>query len=141
MKKLVLLLSMMFVVTLGFSQLNKQNNLVYTDQGDLFTGTYVEYYDNGNQKVKADFKEGLKDGKVITFFADGTKENLFTYKAGVFDGVCKSWDFNGTLTGIAFYDNGIKDGKWEIYMDGKLKYEIYYEDGKKVNAVRPTQAL
>ena len=135
MKKL-LLMALMFISTLAFSQ-----TTAYTEDGNLFTGTYIEHYDNGNLKISAEFVDGRKDGNVLTFYEDGSKKELFSYKDGKFHGIVKSWDMSGLLTGIAFYNMGAKDGKWEIYMDGTLQYEIYYSDGKRINAVRPQESL
>ena len=134
MKKLILILILFSSVCFG-QNLSKTEGLVYNGT-TLYNGEYVEYYASGEQKISANFKDGLLDGLLISYFENGNIKESYNYKQGKFNGEVKSWDQNGVLTGIAVYNEGIKDGVWKIFMNGNLQYEITYLNGKRIDAIR-----
>ncbi len=57
-------------------------------EAEKFTGEFTDYWDNGQLKIRANFKEGKVDGHVHGWFSEGPEAfKLFFYenvKAGIF---------------------------------------------------------
>lgn len=133
MKKFLLIV-LLFASSIGFSQITMVNEVLYSNNEKL-SGTYVEYHDNGNLKIIADYKNGIEHGNVIKYSTEGVKISKLSYKNGIFHGEFKKWDNHGNLLGVGYYKDGKKDKLWKIYINDILKAEILYDNGKKINAV------
>ncbi|HKI88620.1 MAG TPA: hypothetical protein VKA38_06285, partial [Draconibacterium sp.] len=72
----------------------------YLLNGEPYSGTWVTYFDSGNVKMEAKFKDGLKNGKTYIYFD------------------------NGQLNEIRSYKNNKMDGKWVMYNDHNIKISI-----------------
>ena len=101
MKKAILL-AILFVSAIGFSQ---ENETTFEREGDLVKATY--YFDNGDVKVQGFFKD-----KKLT-------------------GIWTSFDKQGNKTQIAQYNEGKKVGKWFVWNKESLK-EITYNNNAVV---------
>lgn len=109
-------------------------------------GEYLEYYDNGNLKIKGNYLNNSKSGSWTYYYSNGKIhqtiefiENDFkvieqidgsgqaTVKNG--NGIWSSIRENGILKGLV--ENGYKEGKWTFEsLEGNLiGYEIY-ESGR-----------
>ena len=97
-KKYLLLLTILFISAIGFSQ---QKETTFEKEGDLVKATY--YYDNGDVKVQGFFKD-----KKLT-------------------GTWTRFDKKGNKTQIAHYNEGKKVGKWFVWNKESLK-EINYDN-------------
>ncbi len=106
MKK-ILIIAVLFVTSIGFSQ----NNLkVQTEkQGDLVEATY--FHENGNIAQQG------------TFNAEGKLHGVWT-----------SYDISGKKLSSGTYENGKKSGKWFFWTDTSLK-EVDYSNSKILNVV------
>ena len=72
-------------------------------------GIWISYYENGNQQVQIDYKNGSKHGKFYEFYE------------------------NGQIKKEKYYINDIKDGVvYHYYESGKIKLKRYFKNGKKV---------
>ncbi len=127
----VLVLASLF--TVSYAQLEKgEDGLYYNKKGELYTGTYVEYYPNGNKKLEMPVVEGKKQGVSTYYFDNNTKQEIRSYSNNEMDGLWETWNEKGVKVGVANYKKGKKDGKWYIYNDkGTMLYDMNYEDGKK----------
>ena len=142
LNKLVLV-SATFLFYLGFSnvlfaqekqELEYKNDLYF--KGDMvYTGTYTEYYDNGNPKIVRNIKNGKENGFVITYFENGKEQEQRSYREGKKEGEWINWNEEGIKIAVAIYLDDKKDGDWFIWnAEGVLLYEMHYKKGKKVGS-------
>ncbi len=127
------MLAMICIVTISQAQLTLVEGLYYNDQGELYTGNYVEYYPSGNKRVEMAVVEGKKQGVSTYFFDNKLKQEVRSYKDNEMDGLWETWNDKGVKLGVANYKNGTKHGKWFIYDEsGILRYDMEYKEGEKV---------
>lgn len=133
MKKYYLALIYIFLVQLSFSQIIiDKDGLYYNEDNELFTGSYVEFYDNGNKKIELDLKDGKKDGKVFLYFENSEINEMRSYKEGLKHGLWETWNENKIKIAEANFNNNLKHGKWIIWdNNGVKRCEMYYVEGKK----------
>ena len=79
--------------------LEKDDELVIEEisPDDLDARKYNEYYDNGNLKIEANLKEGLKHGIYREYFDNGNLRVKGRYKNDLMDGNWKIYDENGNI--------------------------------------------
>ncbi|GAB4278953.1 MAG: hypothetical protein Kow0068_02770 [Marinilabiliales bacterium] len=133
MKKIILLFAGIIFISIAYSQIIEDENGVYYDQNkNLYNGTYIEFYDNGNKKIEINIVDGYKDGQTFLYFPDGTLNEIRSYKKGKMDGTWTTFNKEGKKTAIANYTDNKKDGKWIIWDDNGVKrYEMEYKEGKR----------
>ena len=116
-------------------------------------GLHVEYYDNGQKKVEAPFKDGKLDGLLTGWYENGKKRAEGHYKDGKIVSA-SSWKsdgkpcpitriVDGSGTVVSWYENGrkwseehYKNGEWDGLMtawheNGQKWQEYHYKDGKQ----------
>ena len=86
-----------------------RNGLIYEINSTIpFTGSFVDYHDNGQISSKGNYKDGKLDGLVEEFYLpSGRLWNRKNYKDGKLDGLVEYFSPYGILNGIEEY----KDGK------------------------------
>ena len=101
-------------------------------ESEPFTGTAIEYREDGSKKWETPYVDGKEHGTVIAYYEDGSKWQEIPWVDGKRHG-----------TAIAYYEDGSKqrenpyvDGKehgTKIYYkaDGSKRLEIPYVNGKK----------
>jgi len=103
-----------------------------------FTGEFVDFWENGQCKIKTIFKEGKVDGHVHGWFPDGNEAfKGFFYentKAGVhiafFPKGAPRRSYSGIARIFSYNYEGLFDGAQESSKyDGKLKSYITYKHG------------
>ncbi len=103
-----------------------------------FTGEFVDYWENGQCKIKAFFKNGKVDGHVHGWFPDGNEAfKGFFYentKAGVHIAFhpkgAPRWYFGGCARILSYDYAGLLDGEQRSKeYDGKLKTFIAFKHG------------
>ena len=60
----------------------KENVRYGPDDGLPYTGSTVDYYDNGHEKQKMMFRKGVKHGKETSWYDDGQLKSVVIYKVG-----------------------------------------------------------
>ncbi len=70
-------------------------------------GSIVEDYDNGKPKIRAETKDGIKDGRYREYYEDGSVKIKGSYKKGKKDGRWKYYDKDGKLMKKEKYDDGV----------------------------------
>ena len=152
MKKLLLLL-LLYIPFLGFTQervLRKNLTEKFVRFADskggyyecyynenLFTGTSVSYYKNGQLQEEVSYKNGLKDGLEQRWLTNGQLGKYINYKNGLRHGLDRQWYIDGQLEWEENYKNGLRHGfrkKW--HENGQLEVLEDYIDGKKISAKR-----
>ncbi|OGV57246.1 MAG: hypothetical protein A2X49_09910 [Lentisphaerae bacterium GWF2_52_8] len=130
---------------------------VFTDRKNVKTGLFTEYYPNGSRKFECNYQENIAEGPFTYCYEDGTKAMSGTLKRGKMEGELTEWHPNGNiklsykcLAGVReghcteYYDqkglkmiessfsNGLLNGPCKYYkLDGTIKYELFYENGKE----------
>ncbi len=134
LKQLLLLTALLFSYTTICAQINQDSDtgLYYDSQGNLYTGIYQEYDDDGLLLRKLQFLNGEFNGENTVFFADGSVKEIQSYKGGLMDGTWITYNHSGVKTAQAGYRQGKKHGPWLIWNDkGILMFKMHYEEGNR----------
>jgi len=133
MKKSILLLSLLFVITAAYSQVTlRDDGLYYDKEQKPFSGEYKEYYDNGQIRQEMVITDGRVNGEVVLWYRTGVKKEIRMFKSGLRDGLWVSYNEQGKKTGEASYKEDQKNGCWKIWDDHSvLRYEMFYHKGRK----------
>ena len=147
MKKLHPLLSVLFLISVGFGQqIISQITETYND-GSIKSITYHKKIGNGLSKVKEEgyykgglqiyeynYYDGVKDGLQTEWFNNGQKKYEGTYEDGRHVGSVTMWYENGQKKEEINYTDGEKIGSGTGWYDnGKKEYEITYKDGDLIS--------
>ena len=136
MRKLILILSLIFIVTLSpnvvmsetlkFLDLVERDGLDYQKFSDVpFTGKltgevngsfkdgkmvglWVMYHGNGRLSFKGKYKDGKEEGPFVTYHYNGGLHYRGTYKDGKQIGPYIEYDKRGQLRYKGTYKNGVK---------------------------------
>jgi antitoxin component YwqK of YwqJK toxin-antitoxin module len=121
------------VVNQSFGQtINEIEGLYYTQSGELYTGTYTEFYESGIKRIEMNIEEGKRHGKITLYFEDNQIQEIRSYDNGLMDGTWITWNKLSVKIAEASYKRNKKHGKWYIWDDNGVKrYEMEYFEGKK----------
>jgi antitoxin component YwqK of YwqJK toxin-antitoxin module len=109
-----------------------EDGLYHNEKNELYTGTYIEFYTNGNKLIEVTLDKGLINGPVTLYFETGQINEIRSYKNGEMDGTWTTWNEAGVKIGLANYKENLKHGDWFIWDDeGTLRFEMHYTRGKK----------
>ena len=155
MKKLHPFLSVLFLISFGFSQ-NKVNinNLVqygdkwFKENDDRpFSGIVFDISkETGVKVLECRYFKGLKNGPYNEWYNNGNKKTQGQYKNGLMIGKWKYYHGNGFIRGKGVFSNGDglnktytgipkngRDGEWKFWYDnGQKKEKSQYVEGKLV---------
>jgi antitoxin component YwqK of YwqJK toxin-antitoxin module len=120
--------------------LGHSNRSIYLLKSNLepITGEIITY-ENGIPKYETHYKNGIQVGLSRSWYANGKKEAEESLGYGKYGGqkliAQKFWDENGIEKRMLWSDlnieNTIYTGTlYEIYPDGKIKYEATYKNGR-----------
>jgi len=105
-----------------------------------YEGKYETYFQNGQVKLKAFYKNKKLAGKYISFYENGKKSRESNYKNGLLTGQSKSWFTNGRLKSVVGHKTTKIDGELRSVKDGvEITYgqngiptsKGFYKNGKK----------
>jgi antitoxin component YwqK of YwqJK toxin-antitoxin module len=140
-------------IVLTTDKLRYENDIAYgVDSVTPYTGTVIDYYDNGDKKLEEHYKNGKEDGLLVfwnndgTWYSDNTKGLEINYKSGKEDGKKIIWSKDGSqklyegdysnnkLNGLAI--SWFKSGqKWQeqSYKNGDVDGDciVWYKNGHK----------
>lgn len=135
-RKLTVVLGILFclITNHSISQVIKEvEGLYYNTTGDLYTGTYTEFYDSGNKRIEMNLAEGKRNGKIMLYFENEKVQEVRSYAGGLMDGTWITWNDHSVKIAEANYKRNKKHGKWYIWDDNGVKrYEMEYKEGEKV---------
>lgn len=78
-------------------------------ENDLLNGEYIRNFENGNLKIKANYRRGFFEGEYVEYFQ------------------------NGNIKIKTFYEDYNFNGKYnENFEDGSEKIQCYYKDGELI---------
>ena len=120
--------------------------------GELFSGVYFEYYENGLDKYECSYRDGLKHGSEWMYDEYGMITEVRTYKKGEMrtfeeyypsgalkfkielkdemkNGIEMAFEENHNILYYGLNKDDKRYGEWQFYKSGKLeKYVIYKND-------------
>ena len=113
MKKLLPILCLLILVSCSnevpLDQLVERNGITYEINSQTpFTGSFVNYHENGQLESKRNWKDGNPDGLWETYHENYRLESKVNWKEGKEEGLWEYYDEEGNLT---------KTEKWK---DGEL---------------------
>lgn len=131
--QLIIVIALTSINFTSFSQIREHRDGLYYNQSDeLYTGSYTEFYDNGNKRVEMHLRDGEKHGKIILYFESENIQEIRSYAQGLMHGTWMTWNSVDIKIAEANYKNNLKHGKWFIWDDaGTLRYQMEYTKGKK----------
>ena len=140
-----------FVATVFlFSQLFPGNSDMITRQGDIDSSDRLiqvdcingakeakyDYYQSGNLKKKAEFREGEYHGKLVSFYPNGKKEMELEFRDGVLNGKAVVWYRNGRVKMLGEFVNGDHHGQMiEMSETGRIDSLTIYKNGEICSAL------
>ena len=84
-------------------------------------GKVVSYYENGQLRERANFKDGKEEGFWEEYYENGQLKSKVNYQDGKEEGFWEDYYENGQLMMKANHKDGELDGPWEKYSeDGQL---------------------
>lgn len=99
-------------------------------------GNAIFYYENGQLKEKAYYKNGKKEGKQVEYYESGAIKSISTYKNNIFNGQSKIYYENGNIQDEINYKNG-KPNSMKTYRDnGSLLADVNFYNDDKMNVVK-----
>ena len=146
MKKLLTILCLVLLSSYSYSQEVSRDQLVEREgvyykkfSTTPFTGTSVDFYENGQLRMTGNYKNGKQEGSFKSYYEKGQPwekgnsregqlhglyesyhENSIVEKYGNFidgkqDGFWGYYYFNGQFSGTGKYKNGLEIGVWEYF--------------------------
>jgi len=127
MKRLTLLLLLVPFLSGAQNNVTEKNGLYLDSNGKPFTGTYQEYFENGQVKSQMEIVQGLLNGQVKVYFPSGELNEIRSYIKGEKSGRWETWNAQGVKVAEANFLNGKKNGKWYVWDEkGTLRYDMTY---------------
>ncbi|HIK77529.1 MAG TPA: hypothetical protein EYF74_06245, partial [Gammaproteobacteria bacterium] len=135
--KLLTIFCLVLITSYSYSQdvsenlLVKKDGTVYKIKSDkLFTGTLVEYHDNGQLRVRATFKDGKENGLYEGYYKNGLLHFRTTHKNGIPGGLWEGFYEDGQLKERGNIKDLEQDGLWEYFDEEGNPTKIEeYKDG------------
>ena len=89
------------------------------------TYQHVEYYPQGQLKIKGLIQNGKKEGLWTAYYPSGIKWSESEYQNGNLSGNTTAWFENGFMRYQGRYDNNKRTGVWVFYnKDGSVQKRI-----------------
>lgn len=115
----------------------------YNTAGKL-DGLWTYYWENGKDREKSYYKNGLKEGASEFWWSNGEKRSSYNYKADKLDGDFTVYKYSGAKDMVGTYKAGLMNGPCTLYysndkervvanyLNGKLNGELksYYWNGQ-----------
>lgn len=95
--------------------LKQYEELAAGDNGLLVRhGVFMQWHENGMLQQRADYANGLLDGRLSFWYSDGALRQTSEWRRGELDGRMESFDERGNLVRSAKYEHGrLKEVKFE----------------------------
>lgn len=109
--------------------------MLLAENPDVENGLWKYYFQNGNIKWEANYKNGLKNGKHISYYENGNPRLEGAYKNDKMDGKWIKYYDDGKKSSETEYRDNIKCGKsvaW--YASGKMKEDVIFTDNNTIRS-------
>jgi antitoxin component YwqK of YwqJK toxin-antitoxin module len=95
-----------------------------------YNGLLTHFYDNGQESYKQHYINGVPDGPGVGWYREGQKMYAGQYRNGKQEGKWIHWFSNGEKQSESNFKDGVFDGLWAgWYENGQMRYEMNYKDG------------
>ena len=81
-----------------FEDLEYLDSCIHAYGGKPFTGTAVEWFEDGEPRCRVSFAEGRECGVARDYFRNGQTQSETCYQAGLKHGLERDWNEEGELT-------------------------------------------
>ena len=140
MKYLIPLLSLLVLTACSAPEvladkLVERNGVTYqVDSAEPFTGSSVEFHQDGKLWRKTDYEDGKADGLYQMFHANGQLATRVNYKDGKKEGLGEWFWENGQLGQKGYFRDGKKEGPYEMLNEnGILIRSVIYKNGVRMD--------
>lgn len=114
------------------NKLKKIGDLCYEINTNIpFTGVTIWHYDNGQLKLKTNWKDGKQDGLHNVFHENGQLKEAVFFEKGKQNGLAKLYFENGQLKTEINWNNGKQESYKTYFENGQLKEESLFVNGVK----------
>lgn len=98
----------------------------------LFSGEFINVYDNGNKKMILKIRKGKLNGTITEYYSNGIIKFIGDYYNNQMANGCASFYYqNGNLSHYFCYKNGKQDGSQMIlYENGNMKVQAEMKQGR-----------
>jgi len=96
-----------------------------------YTGTWIQWYANGQKGLESQCRNGKFDGLSTHFWDNGSKAHEQNYKDNALDGPTAGWHVDGKKSYEGHYRFASQHGTWtRWYANGGKQSETEYKDGQ-----------
>ena len=97
----------------------------WTLKENLYSGKYIDYYNNGKIQNEGTLRNGKLNGELIVYYATGVKKSVTNYKDGVRHGMWMDYYQNGKLMRVNEFVNGKANRIGKLYfINGQVQHEL-----------------
>ena len=100
----------------AYHNTNDNKHFIATYKDDKKSGEYLEWYENGNLKLKENYLNDAKSGLCSEYYEDGNKKHDIVYPKGE----CTFWNEKQEVEFKGECDYGRKFGNFKMVKDGKI---------------------
>ena len=112
-------------------ELTKRELLVFVPPPEGYTGTWTNWYVNGQKGTETQYENGEYNGLHTYYYDNGQKGYEQHYLNHVCDGTDTGWYGNGLTMYTGQYRKGKLDGKWtHWFANGQKQSEDNFKDGE-----------
>lgn len=92
-------------------------NRYYIDENGKYNGSYIQFYKNGNTKVKFSYEHGILNGIVPDYYPSGELLREVLYINDRVNGTIKLWHINGKLQAETTISGSEGSLMWDVWDD------------------------
>ncbi len=121
----------------GLRRMRKIPGEAVTPEGEGFSGPSKSYYDSGQIREEAFFRDGVAEGPAKWYYESGALEQEAVFKGGVMEGFMRTYYEDGQIKQEVYYKGGLPEGtsRW-YYENGTLMQEVEYSSGERDGVTR-----
>jgi antitoxin component YwqK of YwqJK toxin-antitoxin module len=113
-------------------QLKERTNYQPINDGGKEHGLFEAYHENGQLRLKRNYKDGERHGLSESYYENGQLQNIQNLKDGKWHGLEEMYYENGQLRLKRNYKDGERHGLSESYHEnGQLRNKGTYQNGKR----------
>lgn len=92
-------------------------------------GQYVRYYRDGTVRLRATYRENVRNGRYETYYRNGKKRLATAYRDGKLHGKHQEFSRDGRRTLTAHHQEGVLHGSFDVVLDGKTLTRQVWKEG------------
>ncbi|MHC5070791.1 MAG: toxin-antitoxin system YwqK family antitoxin, partial [Planctomycetota bacterium] len=92
-------------------------------------GQYVRYYRDGTIRLRATYRENIRNGRYETYYRNGKKRLATAYRNDKLHGKHQEFSKDGRRTLTAHYQDDVLHGSFDVVLDGKSLTRQVWKQG------------